>query len=151
YCQDNDISWYDWTFLERNRDLFRFVQGLIAFRARHSVLSREQFYAPQDVDWFTPAGVAPDWHNLGRALGWWIHAHQDGGQDLCLLFNAEPDAVEFQVPAPRTGTIWQIAVDTAVPPPADLNQPGSGPQVVDSTRMRIAERSLVILVEEERP
>ena len=151
YCQDNEISWCDWTFLERYRDLFRFVQGMIAFRTRHAVLSREQFYAPQDVDWFTPTGLEPDWHNIGRTLGWRIHAHRDGGQDPCLLFNAELEAIEFHTPAPRTGMVWRIAVDTAAPPPADINKPGSGPQVDDSMKIRVAERSLVILVEEEFP
>ena len=151
YCQDNDVSWYDWTFLERYRDLCRFVQGMIAFRARHPVLSREQFYESQDVDWFTPTGFAPDWHNIDRTLGWRIHAHGEGGQGLCLLFNAGFEVIEFQLPAPRVGTIWRGAVDTAAPPPADIYEPGSGPRVDHSERVRVTERSLVILVEEQMP
>lgn len=149
YCQDNNISWYDWTLLERNRDLFRFVQGMIAFRTGHPVLSCEQFYAPQDVDWFNPAGFTPDWYALGKTLGWRIHARREGGQDLCLLFNAEREALAFRVPTPGAGTVWRVAVNTAAPPPADMNEPGQGPQLDDSGRATIAGCSLVILVAEK--
>ena len=38
YCQDNEISWLDWTLLERHRDVHRFVKSLIAFRMRRDVV-----------------------------------------------------------------------------------------------------------------
>ena len=47
YCQDNEISWYDWRPLDRNRELLRFVRELIAFRKAHPVLSKERFYTPE--------------------------------------------------------------------------------------------------------
>src|SRR3546814_7743896 len=44
YCQDNAVSWYDWRLLDANREVFRFVRELIAFRKRNPVLSAEAFY-----------------------------------------------------------------------------------------------------------
>ncbi len=146
YCQDNEISWYDWTLLPRNRELFRFVQGVIAFRARHPVLSREQFYTSQEVDWFNPAGVYPDWNAPERTLGCRIHTHEEGEHDLCLLFNAGSEAVEFHLPAPPSATGWRIAVDTAAAASDDFHDPGAGSFPTDPPRLHVGDRSLVILV-----
>src|SRR3546814_15340752 len=44
YCQDNAVSWYDWRLLDANREVFRFVRELIAFRKRNTVLSADAFY-----------------------------------------------------------------------------------------------------------
>lgn len=40
YCQDNEISWLDWTFLEKNREHFEFVKNMIAFRMEHPVIRK---------------------------------------------------------------------------------------------------------------
>ena len=44
YCQDNDVSWLDWTDLERHRSVFEFFRTMIAFRKEHPVLRRKEFY-----------------------------------------------------------------------------------------------------------
>ncbi|HUH98704.1 MAG TPA: glycogen debranching protein GlgX, partial [Anaerolineales bacterium] len=56
YCQDNETSWYDWSFLQKHEEIFRFTCGMIAFRRGHPVLSREQFYSAAEVQWFGPQG-----------------------------------------------------------------------------------------------
>lgn len=150
YCQDNDLAWYDWTRLEQNRELFRFVKGMIAFRTRHSVLSREHFYTAQDVDWFTLTGISPDWAAPTRTLGWRIKAHNQGGQDLCVLWNADSEMVEFCVPAPPSATSWRVTVDTSAAPPADLCAPGDGTQVDAPFRLCVRDHAMVILVAEQR-
>src|SRR5262249_12434078 len=146
YCQDNEISWYDWTLLPRNRELFRFVQGMIAFRGRHPVVARERFYTQQEIEWFTPAGSSPNWVALDRTLGWRICAHREGGQDLCVLVNAADEAVEFHLPPPPPATRWCIAVDTAAPPPDDLPDPGSERFVDASARVHVRDRAMMVLV-----
>jgi len=44
YCQDNEISWVDWTLLEKHQDVFRFFRTMIAFRKAHPVLHRRHFF-----------------------------------------------------------------------------------------------------------
>ncbi|MEO0248125.1 MAG: glycogen debranching protein GlgX, partial [candidate division WOR-3 bacterium] len=61
YCQDNETSWYDWTGLERNKEIFRFVRSMIAFRQSHPVLGREEFYTDATIQWFGPQGGLPNW------------------------------------------------------------------------------------------
>lgn len=41
YCQDNEISWLDWSYLEKNRDLFEFFKFMIAFRKKHKIIQKK--------------------------------------------------------------------------------------------------------------
>ena len=59
YCQDNETSWYDWSYLEQHREIFRFTRGMIAFRRAHPILSKEQFYTDAEIHWFGPQGDCP--------------------------------------------------------------------------------------------
>jgi glycogen operon protein len=149
YCQDNEISWFDWDLCAANRDLGRFVRGLIAFRANHPVLARESFYTPEELAWFDPAGAPPRWESK-RAIGAHVRAGRAGGADLCLLANAGTEEVVFTVPAPPAGTGWRIAVDTAAPPPGDCAAPGARRPLAAPREARVAARALVILVAEGR-
>ncbi len=63
YCQDNETSWYDWRFLQRHGDIYRFARGMIAFRIAHPVLRKEQFYTDAEIHWFDPQGQLPNWTN----------------------------------------------------------------------------------------
>ncbi len=69
YCQDNEISWVDWSLLEKNTRLFEFTRKLIALRKAHPALRRKKhFIGHGDVEWIGPDGNGPDWDH-GRALG----------------------------------------------------------------------------------
>lgn len=59
YCQDNGLSWYDWRLLDQNREIFRFVNEMIALCWRHTILPADAFYTKQEVNWFGPDGQAP--------------------------------------------------------------------------------------------
>lgn len=150
YCQDNEISWYDWTFLEKNREIFEFVRNMIAFRARHPTLSSERFYRPEDVSWFNPSGHVPDWHSES-AVGCRIYAEKDGGQDLCLLCNPLTYATSFVIPEPPHDSVWLKVIDTGAEPPFDICPPGQGLPFSGNSSTRIEERSMVVLLAERNP
>jgi len=109
YCQDNAVSWYDWTLAERNAELVRFVRRLIALRKAHPTLHAETFYTDEEVTWFGPAGHELDWQGPHNRLGCLVR-----GSDatLCLLFNATPSRCRFIVPMPP-GSNWQVEIDTS--------------------------------------
>src|SRR5271166_2871918 len=77
YCQDNEISWFDWTLVEKNRDLYRFWKHLIEFHKRHAALHRAQFFTGamnqrglMDVTWHGTKLNSPGWDDPnGRTLG----------------------------------------------------------------------------------
>ncbi len=109
YCQDNTVSWYDWSLAGRNAELVRFVRQLIALRKAHPVLRAETFYTDVEVRWFEPTGQQPDWHGPDNRLGCLI---RDSGASLCLLFNAVLAPCRFVMP-PSPGSGWHIAIDTS--------------------------------------
>jgi glycogen operon protein len=114
YCQDNATSWLDWSLLERNAELFRFLRNVLAFRRAHPVLRREAFYTEREARWFAPGGGSPDWFD-SSARGLALLAQPDDGSALYLAFNAAADDQQFVLPRPSSGQRWHVAVDTGRP------------------------------------
>ena len=127
WCQDNALSWHDWTLASRHADLLRFVCRLVAFRRAHPVLAAERFYTAEEIAWFGPEGTPPDWHGAENRLGCLIRAPGAVPGALCLLFNASRRLpARFPLPDPPAGP-WRVAIDTAAAPPGDAPDPGGEP------------------------
>ncbi|NJD08186.1 MAG: glycogen debranching protein GlgX [Methylococcaceae bacterium] len=145
YCQDNEISWFDWTLLDRNQEFYAFVRGMLAFRKRHRVLSWEQFYRSEDVTWFNCDGQMPDWSNE-FSLGCHIHVGRDGEPGLCLLFNASQRTVDFPLPALGYGQVWSKTIDTTADQGQDVLLDEHAPKLLGQLSLPVRDRSLVVLV-----
>jgi len=120
YCQDNETSWIDWNNLEQNRDIYRFAQGMIAFRLAHPVLSKEQFYTDTEIHWFGSQGGSPDWASP-KEKHFACLIHEDEQRALYLMFNAGADAVDFHLPPMTSGVQWHLAIDTFEETPRDFS------------------------------
>ena len=144
YCQDNEISWFDWSLLKKNQGFYRFVKSLIALRRRYPVLSSERFYRPEEISWFNPHGNPPDWQG-NEAIGCQIHQEQ-GGQFLCLLANPTQDRVGFHLPGPPRGRHWQRVLDTGAAEPMDICESGKGVLLKSGDSIILLDRSFVLLV-----
>ncbi len=145
YCQDNEISWYDWSFLQRHREIYRFTRRMIAFRRAHPVLRREEFYTEADIRWFSPTGEPPNWSDpREKRLACLILGEK--GEDLYLMFNADENAASFVLPPPPRGGRWHLAVDTSRPCPHDLYEKGEEPLLDSQGAYRVSCRSSVILI-----
>jgi isoamylase len=145
YCQDNETSWYDWSCLEKHRDIYRFTRGMIAFRHAHPILSQEQFYTDAEIHWFGPQGGSPNWADPKEKLFACL-IHEDEQRALCLMFNAGADAVDFGLPAIVPGARWQVAVDTSREAPQDLFAAGEEPPWEDPQTYHLSPRSSAILL-----
>jgi glycogen operon protein len=108
YCQDNALSWVDWSLPDRNCELTAFVQRLIALRKKHPPLRRNTFHTPETVQWLGPGGGAPDWEH-GKQLAAVIESQ------LCMLINNHTDPARFELPPGA----WQVELCTA-PEPATV-------------------------------
>jgi glycogen operon protein len=163
YCQDNELSWYDWSLLEINRGLFRFVREMIAFRLRHHGFMRPEFYtgrdgsynAIPDITWFDEKGDPPDWEKSDGCLALRIDgskaeilADRDDN-DFFIMFNSEKDAEVFAVCEALEGKIWLRAVDTALPSPEDIRCPGDEAPLANADSYPVQGRSVVILISKE--
>jgi len=130
YCQDNELSWVDWSLCERNGALVEFTRRLLGLRRARPELRRETFLKgglragrAHDVSWWHPAGHEmrdADWHEPGlRSLGVLIASAagapgtQPAAGDLLLLVNAAPAALEFRLPPLPDGAAWLAGIDTA--------------------------------------
>ena len=145
YCQDNEVSWFDWSLLEKHQEICRFACGMITFRRAHPVLRKETFYTDADIKWFGPSGATPDWVDPGqKSVACLILGETE--PDLLLLFNADKEPVDFHIPALPPGKIWRLAVDTSRPSPGDLHDPGREPPIQDQIDFRLGPRSSAILL-----
>jgi isoamylase len=145
YCQDNEVSWFDWSLLETHKEIHRFARGMITFRRTHPVLRREEFYTEADIKWFAPNGASPDWADQRqKSFAFLILGRTE--PDLFLLFNADTGAVDFSIPALPVGKIWRLAVDTSRTGPDDLFDPGKEPSLQGQIGHRLEARSSAILL-----
>jgi isoamylase len=145
YCQDNETSWYDWSRVERHRDIYRFTQAMIAFRCAHPVLSAEQFYTDADIRWFDADLRVPDWADrTAKRLACLI---QEGeGAALYLMFNASVEPAAFRVPLALKEIEWSVAVDTGRESPHDVYVAGEEPLFDAARPYPVAPRASVILL-----
>jgi glycogen operon protein len=145
YCQDNEMSWHDWSCLEQHKELFRFTGGMIAFRRAHPILSKEQFYTDAEIHWFGPQGGMPNWADP-KEKQFACLIQEDEQRALCLMFNAGTDAVDFGLPPVPPWARWHLAVDTSREAPQDLFAAGEEPLLKDPKTYLLSPRSSAILL-----
>ncbi len=123
YCQDNEISWLDWTLLEKNRELFDYVRRLIAFRKAHPVLTAENHergYNGTGYPELSFHGTRPwelDENSPGLCFAsLWAEDHERFGTEedcfLYVLVNAHWEEHQFGLPIIPKGLEWHMAFDS---------------------------------------
>jgi isoamylase len=157
WCQDNEISWYDWG--SADPDLLEFTKQIVRLRQEHPVFRRASFLTGRevrgsglpDVWWFRPDGrrmTQKDWqredaHSLGVFLnGAEIPNRTEDGQEIVddsflLLFNAYGDTITFTLPTRRFGARWRVEIATGSGAPNDV--------LAARTAVPVEGRSLVLL------
>ena len=148
YCQDNEVSWFDWSLLEKHKEIQRFTRGMINFRRTHPVLRREVFYTDADIKWFAPNGASPSWTDeRQKSFACLILGQTE--PDLFLMFNADTRPVDFVIPALPASKIWRLAVDTSRSSPDDLFEAGKEPSMQGQISFRVEPRSSAILLTDD--
>jgi glycogen operon protein len=160
YCQDNEISWFDWS--RADPGLLAFTRRLIALRKEHPVFRRRRFLTGADrseLGWFTPAGMAmtdAGWAD-GSALA--VAIYLDGSDapdrardgtpllddDFLVLVNAWWEPLAFTIPAcraakPGEGQAWQAEIDTY-----EAAGPGDAADRHPGDQLKVGPRSITVL------
>src|SRR5262249_59181727 len=104
YCKNNEISWFDWTAVSRNGDLFKFFRKAIALTRRFPILQNRKFFLGKDLDddqvpdlaWFGLELDRPNWNDASlRTLCYQLDASEDGAdlgvERLFFILNAHFD------------------------------------------------------------
>jgi isoamylase len=151
YCQDNEIGWFDWSLLERHRDVHRFVRELNAFRQRRDVVAGgltqtlNEMLECARIEWHGVALNRPDWSHNSRSLAFTLESL--GGRFLLHgLLNAYWEPLAFEIPpvpgeSPHT---WRRCIDTALTSPDDIQPWDTGAPILDSPYL-VQPRSIVLL------
>jgi isoamylase len=159
YCQDNEISWVDWTLDERKRSLLEFTRTCVYLMKSHPVLRRRKFFQGKnlfgsfkDIIWLHPEGVEmteESWrqshiHTIGMVLnGDGLDEYNDRGErvaddTLLILLNADSLPVHFAIP--DIGAQWEVILNTY-----DPNLKISQKFVKSGERYELAERAVVMM------
>ena len=151
YCQDNDVNWFDWNLVDKNRDMYRFWKRVIEFRKNHPTLRQRCFFdgaanerGLADVSWHSCKLNSPGWSDpSGRALGMTLGGSK-GEVDIHVMMNMYWEKLDFEIPV-LPNRMWFKVLDTAEPSPHDIVDPGNEVEV-DGSVCPVQGRSIVVLV-----
>lgn len=149
YCQDNEISWFDWKLAEENTELFRFTREMIRFRKENPVFMRHFFFDGRmrdenglpDILWLGADARPMNWSDPSPLMACLINSEDNSGVFLYMIFNPTLTAAPFTLPRGD----WQIRVNTACPAPCDVLGPDELPPLPSSQPMVAERKSLVVL------
>ena len=156
YCQDNEISWFDWRMVESNAALVRFFREMIRFRTNQPTVRRRHFLTGKnngrgplpDVSWFNPLGQDVDWSRPDDTIACLLAAPPIGedplliGRDVLVLFNPTGQPVEFRVPQFVIPDQWRLLLDTSREPPDDIFPNYQGPMLPANRRVPLLNKSM---------
>jgi glycogen operon protein len=163
YCQDNELSWFDWSAADD--ELLAFTSGLLAYRREHHAFRRRRFFqgrpirvagatALPDVAWFSPDGTPmtdDQWESPhARALAMFLNGdlveHDRRGEPVVddrflVLLNGWHEPVTFTVPGPDHADRWTVDIDTTT---GTIGGDG-GDEVEAATTLEVEGRSVLVL------
>ena len=158
WCQDSEISWYDWDLAGEQRELLDFTRELIRLRREHPVFTRATFLAGEELEgsglpdawWFRPDGnkmTSGDWRSGHPVFGLFLNGEEipyrgERGERILddsflILVNGHHEDAAFTLPVRRFGVRWEVAVDTS--------DPQSKPAYTALDEVAVVARSMVVL------
>jgi glycogen operon protein len=167
YCQDNDISWVDWSMLRKNDELASFVGGLAKLRREHPVFRRRRFFAGlpirsgdqlRDIAWFRQDAAEMTSQDWGSGFGRYVTVFLNGeaiddldrrgtrvtDASFLLCFNAHDGDLQVRLPGASYGAAWAVVVDT-VTGEAYATVPAGARVVHADETITVPARSLLVL------
>ena len=149
YCQDNPISWLDWSSLEKHRSVFEFFKTLIAFRKAHPVLRRKEFYTGMNSSGYPELsfhgehawnfdGLVP-FHTFAFMYAETVRDH--GAEEDCFIYcgvNTHWESRTMELPVIPVGMSWHKVAYTA----EEIYEE----QRIDTGAVELMPRSLMLLV-----
>jgi len=150
YCQDNELSWFDWSSIEKHKDLLRFVRGLIQFIQSLRIFRQKKLLSVTDgshrpnIVWHGTKLEQPDWGNDSRSLAFTLR-HPKFNEHLYIILNAYWQPLTFELPLLSSGEGWHQIVDTALPSPQDFSDLKTAP-LIASQEYLAGGRSVVVLM-----
>ena len=162
FCQDNEISWVDWSLPHKNAELLNFVRHLIDLRSRHPIFRRRKWFQGQDIHgsgvtdiaWYNPDGFMTgekEWSlGFAKAIALYLNGREiplcdKKGQKITdhsfmLFFNAHYESIKFVIPSALSKQEWVMVIDTTQSRILEI-----GKRYRDDMLIQVDARSLVVL------
>lgn len=153
YCQNNELSWFNWDEVEQQQDLLRFVKALIQLNL-NTPYFQEEYY------WNSPKALGgsrcrfggtrnnhPDWSYHSHTLSYTLKNARYNYR-MHVLVNAYWEHLDFQIPKPKGGKPWKRIINTAATNPKDIISSREAP-IVHGGSVYVNARSVVVLVDGE--
>jgi isoamylase len=152
YGQDNEISWFDWSLLERHADVLRFVRLLVARRLLRDTAHEDQrmplnqLLRHASIFWSGVNYGQPDWGEHSHSLAFTAQLRRDGLL-VHFIFNAYHEPLNFELPPIdyKAGNVWGRWIDTALVSPHDIVEWDKAPVLRDSS-YRVEARSVAVFI-----
>ncbi|AFC54632.1 MULTISPECIES: glycogen debranching protein GlgX [Mycobacterium avium complex (MAC)] len=165
YCQDSELSWMDWSLVDKNSDLLAFVRKVTALRKQHPVFRRRRFFEGEpirsgdevrDIAWLNPSSREMTHEDWGESFHKCVAVFLNGDaitapnargervvdDSFLLCFNAGDDPVEFSMPPDDYAQEWTVELDTNEP---TGSKEGPDQVVTAEEKVSLPSRSLLIL------
>ena len=161
YCQDNEISWFNWEWEDKHKAFFEFTRKLIEIRKTSPIFQRRRFFQDRniqgeevkDIRWIRTDGkdmTEDEWNTaFVRSLGMMLNGQMMDEVDeqgnvikdgvYLVLVNAYWEEVEYQLPDNHEAEGWQLVLDTAQPAASFMENP------VDGNAYTVQSRSFALL------
>ncbi len=161
YCQDNEISWFNWADVERNQEMLRFTQKMIDFTQSHAIFRDNRFWQEKRPDvpysahhgqgtfvsWDAVGRRTPESEGNSRSLAFTLF-HPESREHICVLLNAYWEPITFELIPLPVQERWHRIVDTAQDAPDDFLELEQS-ESLDEDHYDVAPRSAVILITKE--
>lgn len=150
YCQDSELSWFDWSGVDKNSDLLRFVKGLIKFSQSLEIFQQEKILTvtfgshEPHIIWHGVCLGEPDWGMDSHALAFSLR-HPQAGEYLHIILNAYWEPLKFEIPPVGREEAWHRIVDTSLNSPDDFYPLENAP-IFSKKLYTVEARSAVVLM-----
>jgi len=150
YCQNNELSWFDWSLVEKHSDIHRFVKYLIHARLQRDLSKREysmslnQLLQKRSVNWHGVQLNQPDWSDQSHSIAFTIRS-LNGDLMTHYMLNACHEALEFELPKVENSRHWKRWIDTALESPDDICHQSEA-SVTANGKYLVQPRSIVALI-----
>jgi len=149
YCQDNELSWLDWSLMERHGGVLRFLRYLVHYRLNLDMsLTRDgvtlnQLLENTEFAWHGVRLNDPDWSDRSHALAA-TFIGMNRRREMHIMGNAFREPLEFMLPPTGAGDArWRLLIDTSLESPGDIQPPDAAPEITTST-YRVEAYSIVL-------
>ncbi len=146
YCQDNELSWYDWSQCDQHQEVADFVRQLITLRKRFRVFHRLEYYDDSTIHWFgREFDSSPNWHAAEAILGCWLKSNEATNEAFIVLFNASDQTAIFTFPDALGLHHWRLLFDTSSPSASEEHHRKSAQLRGEENTYTLGAKSLALL------